>query len=87
MKYKIGDTVRIKDDFERLRYSDDPSIDPKMHKYAGLITTITRIASSTHTPWYKLENNVFVWDERWLDIVENDIEMTENDIMEMFKKN
>lgn len=85
MKYEIGEQVRVKDYFTELRFADDPQIDPKMLPYAGKIFVITRWHNETNK-WYKLENNQFIWDERWLDPVEEDIAMTENDILDMFKE-
>lgn len=83
MKYEVGEQVRIKDNFEDLRFIDDPQIDPKMLKDAGKVFVINRKHNETYK-WYKLEGNMFVWDERWLEPVENNLTMTENDIMRMF---
>ena len=43
-------------------------------------------AATTSQTADQLEGNYFVWDERWLDLVEEDIAMTENDILDMFKE-
>ena len=85
MKYEIGEQVRVKDNFADFRFKDDPNIDPKMIKHAGKTFIVSKWHNET-CKWYKLENNYFVWDERWLDPVEEDIEMTENDILDMFKE-
>ena len=85
MKYERGEQVRVKDNFAELRFIDDPQIDPKMLSCAGKIFFITRWHNETYK-WYKLENNQFIWDERWLEPVENNITMTENDILNMFKE-
>ena len=82
MKYEIGEQVRVKDNFSDLRFNDDPRVDPKMLKDAGKVFIINRKQNPTYN-WYKLENNNYVWDERWLEPVENNITMTENDILEM----
>lgn len=85
MKYEIGEQVRVKDNFAELRFIDDPQVDPKMLKEAGKTFIVSRWHNKTYN-WYKLEGNYFVWDERWLDLVEEDIAMTENDILDMFKE-
>ena len=85
MKYEVGEQVRIKDDFADFRFEDDPDIDPKMYKNAGQVFAVDRIHNETYK-WYKLEGNPFVWDERWLEPAEDNITMTENDIMQMFKE-
>ena len=82
MKYEVGEQVRVKDDFIHLRFKDDPNIDPKMLQYVGKVFVISRHHNETYK-WYKLEGNYFVWDERWLDPVEDNIIMTEDDILEM----
>lgn len=82
MKYEVGEQVRIKDDFNHLRFKDDPNIDPKMLDDAGKVYIVSKHHNET-CKWYKLQGNYFVWDERWLEPVEEDITMTENDIMEM----
>ena len=85
MKYEIGEQVQVKDNFARLRFIDDPQVDPKMLACAGKTFIVSKWHNKTYN-WYKLEGNCFVWDERWLDPVEEDIAMTENDILNIFKE-
>ena len=82
--FTVGDIVIIKDDFEKHRFDDDPSIDPHMSKYAGTVTEIKRI-QTTNPNWYKLENNCYIWDERWLEPYGTEFKpVTENEVLDLF---
>ena len=69
MKFKIGDTVRIKD----LTKCEDknPGIIEEMLKYSGEITKI-KLFTGEEENWLILENNQWSYHEDWLELVLKD---------------
>ena len=84
--YNIGETVHIKADFNIYRYDDDPSIDNDMYQYAGQDYTVLNQTHWHDAPMYKLSNNMWTWDERWLEPVTNVEEVDENEWDDIFKE-
>ena len=87
--FDINDHVKIKDNFFDYRFDDDPGLDEEMKRYAGKEFVVERIYQSNErykVTWYDLEDNVFTWDERWLEpvIATTFNPVTENEIMSLF---
>lgn len=83
MMYEPGERVRVRYGFSKRRFKDDPNVDPKMLIYEGQEHEISRVASICPA-WYRLYDCPFIWDERWLEPVEDKIQtMNENDIMSL----
>lgn len=67
-KYSSGERVRVTENFDELRYKDDPGIDDDMLDYEGQILTISRIENIRgETEYYRVYENSWLWDERWLE--------------------
>lgn len=69
---KIGDKVRIKENFEKIRFPQDPGIIYGMSKYKGMFANIVRAYESKDYPgvvYYRLNidggNNL--WFDLWLE--------------------
>ena len=79
-KFKVGDQVQIKEHFDDFRYEYDPGIDDDMLTYSGGIYTVRALEEYYSLPMYRLEGNTYLWDERWLEPVnESLIDVNEDD--------
>ena len=66
-KYKPGDRVQVIGNFDELRFSDDPGVDDHMLDYRGTILTITGINEGSRGQYYTVNENYWLWDERWIE--------------------
>lgn len=64
MKYKKGDTVKIREDLENVLF-DVPSLFNDMAKYAGKVAKIENIVKMNFSNWYYLDvdNQKYMWGE------------------------
>lgn len=77
MKFKVGEIVKIKDNFYELKYEDtdyggkDPRVTNPMMKFAGTVHEITSSNKKEPYSWCHLrDTDGWTWDERWLEPVE-----------------
>ena len=66
MKFEIGDVVRVRDDLDKCRRTEMPSIVPEMLLLAGKEFVVS---GESVTGWTLLngEANIFKWNDKWLE--------------------
>ena len=66
-KYKPGDRVRVIENFDELRFIDDPGVDNDMFNYKGSVLTIIGTNETYRGQYYTVSENYWLWDERWVE--------------------
>ena len=100
--YNIGDKIRIKENFTKIRFENDAGIDPNMIKMAGQRFVIRDAQTYCDHAEYHLELdedytmyeyhdkmvNCFIWSEEWLEPYFEDqiIVISENNFTEDFEE-
>ena len=67
--YEVGDIVRIKEKFWKLRTTYMLTVNARMHAYEDYVTTIKEKNVNGNPTWYKMAEFPWVWDENWLEPV------------------
>lgn len=85
-KYSPGERVRVTENFDELRYMDDPGVDDDMFDYKGVVLTISGINESYRCQYYTVSENTWLWDERWLEpeFIAPIFDLEENELMNVF---
>ena len=84
--FEIGDTVKIKDDFTKIRRIPDVGINSDMERLAGKESTIASVSQGLTRNIYTLNDYGWSWEEFWLEpVYMTEIQsMNENEIMNLF---
>ena len=96
MKFTGGDTVIVSNNFMNMRYEDDPGVCPEMYVYAGQrLTIIESTVKEEDVPfyvdnkvWYRVNENEWTWDERWLEpyeYIDETVYEIKDDVMTVFE--
>ena len=89
VKYSVGDKVRIKKDFDKMRYPHDPGVVPEMIDYAENEYDVKfgYELDDRPEPVYTLIGNSWSWAESWLEpvIVYNIKEINDAELEDMFR--
>lgn len=84
-KFNVGETVQVS--YDLVNYSYTRGITKEMKKYAGKTFKITSRYISYYAPYplYTLQGDIWLWDERWLIPVGDNIVIQDNEIGELFE--
>ena len=67
-RFEVGDKVRIREDFDKIRFKLDPGIDKAMLALKGLEDEIRWVSPNNGV--YTLKTNTWAWAEEWLEEVD-----------------
>ena len=81
-KFKVGQKVKVKENFYKIEAKYDPGVVDEMLEYAGREDKISRIIDPDGL--YKLESDIWSWAEEWLE--EPDKEIKDSDVISVLEE-
>lgn len=86
-KYSSGERVRVTENFDELRYADDPGLDDDMFNYKSQVLTVSYVDKvRNEREYYRVHENPWLWDERWLEpeFIAPIFDLKEDELMNVF---
>ena len=69
-KFEVGDKVRIREDFDKIRFQGDPGIVSEMLERKGCETSIRRVYDEPNR--YEVLGDIWTWCEEWLERIDGE---------------